>query len=130
MQTMGVKINFLVVLLLFGTLANCNRQKCLDLKLQCKCQAWRSCDWSEKLVNQITELPKSNPSRPFYIDFFQKRICDFKTRDVYCCNGKNYPSDAELNVLTNPCPVKPDYNFKTFTRLKAYKAKIYLTTFS
>ena len=49
---------------------------------------------------EISELKqKGDPLGFEKAKFFKKRICNQKTRTVYCCEDQKPPTDEELNIL-------------------------------
>lgn len=65
---------------------------------ECTCQPFKSCNWSQRLIAKIAELPQRSQSWNKRFNFFRDRICERKSRNVYCCNGKA-PNEDFLEIL-------------------------------
>ena len=61
-------------------------------------------------MNQIAVLPKDHINYRPFINFFRERICDTKTRDVYCCND-DWPKDTEVKNLKDCDSKKVNVHF-------------------
>ena len=57
----------------------------------CQCSAFKQCTWSSNQLERIGELPKNSTSRLEEVKYFRDRICDFKSKTVYCCKGQTPP---------------------------------------
>ena len=64
----------------------------------CQCQPWQTCSWSEKAMNLISGLPQTHVSYKSLAKFFQDRICDVDTRNIYCCNNGTYPKATQTKI--------------------------------
>ena len=64
----------------------------------CSCEPFKSCYWSQYLIAEIDELPQNSQNRNIRISFFRDKICERKSRNVYCCNGKA-PNEDLLEIL-------------------------------
>jgi hypothetical protein len=51
------------------------------------------------MLNEIAKLKHNVPSRRGMVSFFRARICESKTRNVYCCDDESFPSESDLNLL-------------------------------
>ena len=51
------------------------------------------------MLNEITKLKHNDPGRRGMASFFRARICESKTRNVYCCEDESFPSESDLNLL-------------------------------
>ena len=51
------------------------------------------------MLNEIAKLKRNDPSRRGRVSFFKARICESKTRNVYCCDDESFPSESDLNLL-------------------------------
>ena len=51
------------------------------------------------MLNEITKLKHNDPSRRGMASFFRARICESKTRNVYCCDNGSFPSESDLKLL-------------------------------
>ena len=67
----------------------------------CTCEPFKSCNWGQHLIEKIAELPQRSQSWNKRFSFFRDRICERKSRNVYCCNGKA-PNEDFLKVLKSP----------------------------
>ena len=71
-----------------------------DVNEACTCEPYKTCKWANHTVFEFSELlAKGDPSGVELANSFQKRICDEKTRSVYCCYDQQSPTDKELNIL-------------------------------
>ena len=68
---------------------------------ECTCGPYKSCNWSQQLIEKISELPQGSQSWNKRFFFFRDRICERKSRNIYCCNGKA-PSEDFLQILKTP----------------------------
>ena len=67
---------------------------------RCKCQNYASCQWSNKIKTQLSEL--KDQSHPFYVsrnNFYENRICNKKRGHVWCCRDGDFPRPQELKIL-------------------------------
>ena len=66
----------------------------------CQCIDYKSCRWSNDLVNRASSFDKSSPVWTSHKLFLEDKICDYEKQNVYCC-GQNgtYPSAADLLEL-------------------------------
>ena len=53
------------------------------------------------MIEKISELPQGSQSWIKRFSFFRDRICERKSRNIYCCNGKA-PSEDFLQILKTP----------------------------
>ena len=53
------------------------------------------------MIEKIAELPKRSQSWNKRFSFFRDRICERKSRNVYCCSGKA-PNEDFLEILKTP----------------------------
>lgn len=67
----------------------------------CTCKPFKSCNWSQHLIEKIAELPQRSQSWNKRFSFFRDRICEYKTRNVFCCSGKA-PNENFLEILKTP----------------------------
>ena len=51
------------------------------------------------MLNEIAKLKHNDPSRRGMASFFRARICESKTRSVYCCDDESFPSESDLKLL-------------------------------
>ena len=72
----------------------------------CKCQAYESCEWSKKTVENLSVLLGENILQGQNSGLFQaghkfvhSRTCNFATQHVYCCNERHYPSINQMKIL-------------------------------
>ena len=65
---------------------------------ECTCGTYKSCNWSQQLIEKISELPQGSQSWSKGFSFFRDRICERKSRYVYCCSGKA-PNEDFLQIL-------------------------------
>ena len=70
-----------------------------NLRIECNCLAWDQCRWSKNMLNEISKLKRNDPSRRGMASFFRARICESKTRNVYCCDEESFPSESDLKLL-------------------------------
>ena len=68
---------------------------------ECTCGPYKSCNWSQQLIEEIAELPQGSQSWSKRFSFFRDRICERKSRNIYCCSGKA-PNDDFLQILKTP----------------------------
>ena len=74
------------------------------LTLSCNCQAFSTCSWSSKLVDQLTLLPKNHQNfQPLFLQF-KNQICDGEKRHVWCCGDENPALENCLESLKNKSP--------------------------
>ena len=62
----------------------------------CKCQLFSTCAWSNRLADQITVLPDTNPIRQKLSQEFQVQICNTANHYVWCCRNGEAATEAEL----------------------------------
>ena len=53
------------------------------------------------MIEEIAELPQGSQSWSKRFSFFRDRICERKSRHIYCCSGKA-PNDDFLQILKTP----------------------------
>ena len=70
-----------------------------NIQIECDCLAWDQCKWSKNMLNEISKLKHNDPSRRGMASFFRARICESKTRNVYCCDDESFPSESDLKLL-------------------------------
>ena len=79
------------------------RSQFQDIATACTCQSYKTCQWGNQTFFELTELLEAESSTQFrrveVAKFFAKRICEPKTRSVYCCRGQRPPSNKELISL-------------------------------
>ena len=51
------------------------------------------------MLNEISKLKHNDPGRRGMASFFRARICEPKTRKVYCCDDGSFPSESDLKLL-------------------------------
>ena len=51
------------------------------------------------MLNEISKLKHNDPGRRGMARFFIARICESKTRKVYCCDDGSFPSESDLKLL-------------------------------
>ena len=66
----------------------------------CKCQQWDTCEWSKSVLNTISLHQSNHPTRKFAEYFFKERKCSLRQRKVFCCNGKDAPTLAQMEMLS------------------------------
>ena len=99
--------NIPIILVVFATLievgflikfveATDNRNLVDDM---CKCQPFKSCDWSDKLTKQMTVLSKSHPQWKNLFQQFFIQICDREHQYVWCCGNGEPPNNEKLREL-------------------------------
>ena len=64
----------------------------------CQCESWETCSWSNKAMNLISGLPETHVTYRSVVKFLRNRICDFGTRNVYCCNNGTYPKATQTKT--------------------------------
>ena len=69
----------------------------------CSCEPFKSCNWGQYLIETIAESPQRSQNWKKRFSFFLDRICERKSRSVYCCNGKA-PNEDFLEILKAPIP--------------------------
>jgi len=102
-STMALIYNILLVVLFFGTVANCQSRKCNSLTSKYKCENYKTCKWSGKIIETITKITSSHPQYKQFITFFQSRVCNQKNKDVYCSTTGEWPKENDLIELKK-CP--------------------------
>ena len=66
----------------------------------CVCKPYKECNWSRKTVNKIIKLGREIPERRNLLKFIRDRICEGKSRTIYCCGKiQQSPSQAQLKEL-------------------------------
>ena len=79
------------------------RSQFQDVATPCTCQLYQTCKWGNETLFELTELLEAKSSTEFrkveLAKFFTKRICEPKTRSVYCCRGQRPPLEKELIAL-------------------------------
>lgn len=100
--------NILLVVLLFGTVANCQSRKCNSLTAKYKCENYKTCKWSGKIIETINKITPSHPQYKQFITFFQSRVCNQKNKNVFCSREGEWPKDNEVPELKK-CPAVSKY---------------------
>ena len=60
---------------------------------ECSCESFNSCKWSKDEIQKIIETSANSASIKTRIKYVQERICDAKTKSVYCCTNGQAPID-------------------------------------
>ena len=97
----------------------------------CKCQPFKSCDWSDKLTKQISVLSKNHPQWKILAQQFFLQICDKEHQYVWCC-GNGVPASNEELIKLNEVqkPLKKETTTQKSTRISPpQKAKEVLVCF-
>ena len=97
----------------------------------CKCQPFKSCDWSDKLTKQISVLSKNHPQWKILAQQFFLQICDKEHQYVWCC-GNGVPASNEELIKLNEVqkPLKKETNTQKSTSISPpQKAKEVLVCF-
>ena len=85
--------------------ANNRVERCADNDINpinCTCKPYEKCKWGNETVFELGELlHKGDPLWKEKGKFFNERICNQKTRSVYCCKDEKAPTKKELNILKN-----------------------------
>ena len=74
--------------------------------LQCVCTPYKSCNWTQTLIDDLNALPRGSQSWNKRYSFFKDRICESKSRNVYCCSEKA-PDESFLETLKTPTTTTP-----------------------
>ena len=51
------------------------------------------------MLKEISKLKHNDPGRRGMANFFRARICETKTKKVYCCDDGSFPSESDLKLL-------------------------------
>ena len=90
--------------ILFCFLASLRGVENSCLTLSCNCQAFSTCSWSSKLVDQLTLLPKNHQYFQPLFSQFKNQICDGEKRHVWCCQDETPALENCLESLKNTPP--------------------------
>ena len=80
-------------------------QQTLDPETSCKCQSFKTCAWSDKIISQISVLHKEDHKHKALKMQFQNQICNLVTQDVWCCKDGEPPTESELKILKTKFPI-------------------------
>ena len=83
-----------------------------DIRDACTCENFDKCNWANDMVLEISDIPKDDPLWIKRVKFFKDRICDTKTRTVYCCDEEKPPNDRQVKILKNPSLLKQEEEVK------------------
>ena len=64
------------------------------------------------MVLEISDIPRGDPLWIKRVKFFKDRICDRKSRTVYCCDEEKPPNDRQVKILKNPSLLKQEEEVK------------------
>ena len=72
---------------------------------RCPCKPYQQCSTLKRLLGLLGEIPKNHVEYSNGITYIKTKICDKRTRKVYCCN---YNPSLASTSLPNPKP-QQDY---------------------
>ena len=85
-----------------------------DVRDACSCKKWDKCNWANDMVYEISDIPRGDPLWMKRVKFFKARICDRKTKSVYCCDEEKPPNDRLVKILRDPSLFKQEEEVKWF----------------
>ena len=85
-----------------------------DVRDACSCKKWDKCNWANDMVSEISDIPRGDPLWMKRVKFFKARICDRKTKSVYCCDEEKPPNDRLVKILRDPSLFKQEEEVKLF----------------
>ena len=95
---------------------------------ECTCGSYKSCNWSQTLIDDLNALPRGSQSWNKRYSYFKDRICDSKSRNVHCCSEKA-PDESFLETLKTPTTTIPSMTTpKMSTSPNSLTTKVTTTT--
>jgi len=89
-----------------------------DVRDACECVEWDKCNWANDMVLEISDIPRGDPLWMKRVKFFKDRICDRKTKSLYCCDEEKPPNDRLVKLLRDPSLFKQEEELQSSGKWK------------